>query len=62
MASGINSLSIFSRFFPVQEPQAVVSFEERFAYYERAKKAYAVVATGEEKQYANIILKKGCVL
>ena len=44
------------------EPEAVVSFEERFAYYERAKKAYAIVATGEEKQYANIILKKGCVL
>ncbi len=44
------------------EPRAVVSFEERFAYYERARKAYAVVATGEEKQYANIILKKGCVL
>lgn len=44
------------------EPNAVVSFEERFAYYERAKKAYAVIATGEEKQYANIILKKGCVL
>lgn len=44
------------------EPDAVVSFEERFAYYERAKKAYAVIATGEEKQYANIILKKGCVL
>ena len=44
------------------EPDAVVSFEERFAYYERAKKAYAIVATGEEKQYANIILKKGCVL
>lgn len=41
---------------------ANVSFEERFAYYERAKKAYAIVATGEEKQYANIILKKGCVL
>ncbi len=44
------------------EPNATVSFEERFAYYERAKKAYAIVATGEEKQYANIILKKGCVL
>lgn len=41
---------------------ANVSFEERFAYYERAKKAYAIVATGEERQYANIILKKGCVL
>ena len=44
------------------EPAATVSFEERFAYYERAKKAYAIIATGEEKQYANIILKKGCVL
>ena len=44
------------------EPNAVVSFEERFAYYERARKAYAVIATGEKKQYANIILKKGCVL
>ena len=43
------------------EPDAKISFEERFAYYERAKKAYAIIATGEEKKYANIILKKGCV-
>ena len=42
-------------------PESEPSFVERFAYYERAKKAYAVVATGEERQYANIILKKGCV-
>ena len=34
---------------------------ERFAFYERAKKAYAVVATSESALYANIILKKGCV-
>lgn len=34
---------------------------ERFAFYERAKKAYAVIATGEEAVYANIILKKGVV-
>lgn len=34
---------------------------ERFAFYERAKKAYAVAATGEEAIYANIILKKGVV-
>ncbi len=34
---------------------------ERFEFYERAKKAYAVVATGEEAVYANIILKKGVV-
>ncbi len=44
------------------EPNAEPTFIERFDYYERAKKAYAVIATGEEKQYANIILKKGCVL
>ena len=34
---------------------------ERFAFYESAKTAYAVVATGEEAIYANIILKKGVV-
>ncbi len=32
---------------------------ERFAFYERAKKAYAIVATGEMARYANLILKKG---
>ncbi|XP_071490483.1 fucose mutarotase-like [Diadema antillarum] len=32
---------------------------ERFAFYETAKKAYAVVATGEEAIYGNIILTKG---
>ncbi len=35
---------------------------ERFAFYERAKKAYAVIATGETAIYANIILKKGVVI
>jgi L-fucose mutarotase len=32
---------------------------ERFAFYERAKKAYAIVGTGEAARYANLILKKG---
>jgi len=32
---------------------------ERFAFYERAKKAFAVVMTGEIAKYGNIILKKG---
>ena len=36
-------------------------FIERFEFYERAKKAYAVIATGESALYANLILKKGCV-
>jgi L-fucose mutarotase len=35
---------------------------ERFAFYERTKKAYAVVATGETALYANVILKKGIVI
>jgi L-fucose mutarotase len=32
---------------------------ERFAFYERARSAYAVVMTGETAKYGNIILKKG---
>jgi L-fucose mutarotase len=36
-------------------------FVERFAFYERAKEAYAVVATSEKALYANIILKKGVI-
>lgn len=32
---------------------------ERYAFYERAKKAYAVVISGETAKYGNIILKKG---
>jgi L-fucose mutarotase len=32
---------------------------ERFAFYERTRKAFAVVMTGETAPYGNIILKKG---
>ena len=35
---------------------------ERFAFYDRAQKAYAVIATGETAIYANVILKKGVVV
>lgn len=38
-----------------------IEMTERFAFYERAKKAYAIVATGESAIYANILLKKGVV-
>jgi L-fucose mutarotase len=34
---------------------------EHFAFYERAKNSYAVVATSESAQYANVILRKGCI-
>jgi len=45
-----------------REPFSEFDYIERFAFYERAKKAYAVVATGELALYANIILKKGVVV
>ena len=32
---------------------------ERFAFYDRAKTAFAIVMTGETAKYGNIILKKG---
>jgi L-fucose mutarotase len=34
---------------------------ERFAYYERARNAYAIVATGELRYWGNLILKKGAI-
>lgn len=34
---------------------------ERFAFYEEAKTAYAIIATGEKAIYANIMLQKGVV-
>ncbi len=38
-----------------------ISQIERFDFYERARNAYAVIATGESAIYANIILKKGVI-
>ena len=35
---------------------------ERFAFYEEARSAYAVIATGESALYANIMLQKGVVI
>ena len=38
-----------------------IEYMERYAFYKRAKKAFAVVATGESAIYANILLKKGVI-
>jgi L-fucose mutarotase len=56
---------------PVRDFQAVLDVAagrpvrveslERFAFYERAKAAFAVVATGEPRFYGNIILVKGVI-
>ena len=35
---------------------------ERFAFYEEAKKAYAIIATSEKALYANVMLQKGVVV
>lgn len=38
-----------------------IEMTERFAFYERAKNAYLIIATGETAVYANVLLKKGVV-
>lgn len=44
------------------EPEhCAIEMTERFAFYERAKKAYLIIATGETAIYANVLLKKGVV-
>ncbi|TCA55201.1 ribose ABC transporter [Rhizobium pisi] len=34
---------------------------ERFAFYQRAKEAFAIIATGETLFYGNVIIRKGTV-
>lgn len=34
---------------------------ERFAFYEAARSAYAVVFTGERRYFANVLIKKGAI-
>ena len=34
---------------------------ERFAFYERARQAFALIQTGETRLYGNVLLKKGIV-
>ena len=40
---------------------ACIGIYERFAFYEKAKEAYCVIATGETALYGNLILQKGVV-
>jgi L-fucose mutarotase len=44
------------RFVPKTKPPVRI---DRFAFYERARKAFAVVITGKTAKYGNILLKKG---
>lgn len=39
-----------------------IALVERFDFYEKARNAYAIIATGETAIYANIIIQKGVVI
>jgi len=41
--------------------EKVIEYVERFSFYEKAKKAYAIVATTERKLYGCMIIKKGVI-
>jgi L-fucose mutarotase len=49
-------LEVVRRHAPGAKPPARV---DRFAFYERARAAFAVVMTGETRKYGNLLLKKG---
>jgi L-fucose mutarotase len=49
-------LEVVRRHAPGAKPPARV---DRFAFYERARSAFAVVMTGETRKYGNLLLKKG---
>ena len=48
--------------FKKNEGEKEIELVERFAFYTRAKTAYAIIATGETAIYANVILQKGVVI
>ena len=52
----------FRRLLEAGEGRAIpLTSIERYEFYDRAKDAYGIVATGETALYANLILKKGVV-
>ncbi|AJR01766.1 MULTISPECIES: L-fucose mutarotase [Hafnia] len=42
-----------------EQKELTIERIDRFAFYERAQKAFAIVITGETAKYGNILLKKG---
>jgi L-fucose mutarotase len=51
----------FERLLRAAGYRGAVAAIERFAFYDKARNAYAVVATGERRYWGNLILKKGTV-
>ena len=52
---------LFENIIRRHEPRMGFSTLERFAFYDRARAAAAIVQTGETRLYGNIILKKGII-
>ena len=42
-----------------EKGRALVGFLDRFEFYEKAKKAYVTVSSGERQPYGNVIIQKG---
>lgn len=51
----------FAEIVKKHEPETRLTSIERFAFYDRAQEAFAIIQTGESRLYGNIILKKGVV-
>ncbi len=51
----------YDRIASKNDKNAKIGKIDRFAFYERAKKAYAIIATGEKAIYANVLLTKGVI-
>lgn len=51
----------FRRIVDKHEPGTKIGFEERFAFYDRARRAFATIQTGESALYACVILTKGVI-
>jgi L-fucose mutarotase len=51
----------FDQIIGKHEPGMKLSSMERFAFYDRVSKGYAIVQSGERRLYGNILLKKGII-
>lgn len=43
------------------EPGSEIGFLDRYDFYEESKQSFVIVQSGDQAQYANVILRKGIV-
>ena len=53
--------TLFQEVIDRRDPGYTLAKLERFAFYERAKQCFAIIATGERRLYGNVILKMGVI-